>query len=222
MAIGKIRLTVHPKAEPIWNQQSEIVSVREEDNSHDITFSYQHMDAASISSMQVLYQEGIPNDPSQTYIVIASQQTQYINQNSAGSIVLHIVSNGVSDQLDKVVNFNIGPNPVSLSINFESRPDTSDILKSTPNYTVPIQITQQDILNAYDDFDGNPIVKFAIDCGPSTNLMYNGSPYVSMQYIPVNNLDTVGLFYHPDNNGLGYVQQYDWYAEDSTGLRTKM
>lgn len=222
MSVGKLRLIIHQKPDAVWNQQVEVVSVRKEDNSVDVTFSYQHMNAATMTSMQTLYQEGIPGDPSQTYIAIVSQNLQLINSNTSGTVVLHVVSNGTAGQLDKTVNFNIGTNPVTMAINFESRPDTLLLVKSTPNYTIPIQITSADVLNHIYDFDGNAITKVAVDTNGDPNFSYNGAPYVSMEFIPVDTLTSLGFFYTPDNNPLAHTVEYDWYVMDETGLITKL
>ena len=222
MSVGKLRIIVNQKPEAVWNQLAEVLSVREEDNVEDVTFSYQYMNAASLASMQTLYQEGIPGDPAQTYIAIVSQNAQQINANSSGSVVLHIVSNGVSDQLDKVVSFNIGTNLVTTSINFESRPDTLQLTKSTPNYTIPIQITTNDVLNHVYDFDGNQVIEVAVDTNGDPNFKYEGSVYQSMEFLPVDTLTIKGFFYEPDVNAIGYTVEYDWYVKDSTGLITKL
>lgn len=221
MAKGKLRIVVGQKPRPIWNQTKDLISIRTENNSQDIMFNYQNLDPANITAMQVLYQEGIPNDPSQTYIVVTSQQNQNITAN-AGSILLHIVSNGKADQLDKFVDFNIGTNQVRVYINFESRPDTLDMLLSTSSYTIPIQITKQAVLTHFSDFDGSAIIKVGVETGGAPNFKYNNQPYIDGTLVDIDTLDSIGFYYVPDVNPQGYQIAYPWIVEDETGLITKV
>lgn len=220
MAKGHLKLIVNPMPEPIWSQAQEHLSIRTEDNTQDITFDYDNLNPTTINSMQVLYQEGFPTDFSQTYIVIASQATQSIGT-GAGTVELHVVSRGIANQLDKIVTFNIGSNTVTMAINFESRPDTLDIIKTTSSYTIPIPITKQDILNHFSDFDGNTIVRFGVETNGDLNFKYGGAQYNGPDLLDIATVDSVGFIYYPDANPLGYTASYLWIAEDETGLITK-
>lgn len=221
MASGKLKIVVKKKADPIVTQNVPIISVREENNVQDVTFSYQNFDAANLTNNQILYQEGLPNDPSQTYIVIASQNNQIIGT-SPGSFDLHFVSNGVGDQLDKTINLTIGTNIFSVYIDFRSRPDTDNILKEVPNYTVPVIISQQDILDHCSDFDGDQIMEWALQCGSDPNFSFGGQPYVSGTFLPMNQIDTQIFKYTPEVNSNGYTVEYPHLVKDSTGLITRL
>lgn len=222
MEIGKLRLVINPIGESVWTQQGNLISVREENNETDVTFSYDKMFAASLTAGQVLYEEGVVGDTSQTYIKVYSEDDQTVNPNTTGIIILKVQSYGVSNQLDKEIPFSIGTNNVKVNINFESRPNTLLLSKSVANYTIPIQITKEDVLANVSDFDNTPIIEVAINTNGENNFRYNGSTYTSMLYVPLNTLNSLGLYYYPDNNSLGYTKEYDWYVKDSTGLTTKI
>lgn len=221
MPSGKLRLIIKKKPDPIVTANSAIISVREENNTQDVTFTYQNLAAATLTTNQILYQEGLPNDPSSTYVVIGSQSNQNITT-SPGSFELHIVSNGMAAQLDKVIAITIGANTFNVSIDFRSRPDTVDIIKETPSYVQPIIITKQDILDHCSDFDGDAIIEWALDCFGNTDFVYNGAPYVPGTFIPLNVIDANGFSYVPVNNPLGYTIEYPHKVKDSTGLITKL
>ena len=220
MAIGKLKLVIHQKPEGIVIPNTEIVSVREENNAQDITFTYQNLDDAALTNGQILYQEGLPNDPSATYIIVASQNNQIITT-SPGSFELHIVSNGLANQLDKIIPITIGANTFNITIDFRSRPNTVDMIKETPSWVQPIIVSRQDILNHCSDFDGDEIKEWALDCFGNNDFVYNGVPYVPGTFIPLPLIDQNGFSYVPVNNPLGYQIEYPHKVKDATGLITK-
>lgn len=221
MPNGKFRLVVNRKPDPIITPNNPIISIREENNAQDITFTYQNLAAAQLTNNQILYQEGLPNDPSSTYIIVSSQNNQTITT-SPGSFELHIVSNGTATQLDKTIQITIGANVFNIVVDFRSRPDTVDMVKETPNWTIPIIVTKQDILNHCSDFDGDEIKEWALLCGSNTDFIYDGAQYVSGTMIPLDLIDQKGFSYVPINNPLGYYVEYPHLVKDSTGLITKI
>jgi hypothetical protein len=221
MPAGNFKLTVHKKPDKVVTPRTEIISIRKENNSGDYIFDYSNLDAANLTTNQILYIEGIANDPTNTYIVVASSYSQNIGT-SSGSFELRIVSNGVGTQLDKNIAVTIGTNTFNISIDFRSRPETVLMEKTTPNWTLPIVVTKQDILNHCSDFDGDAIVKWGLMCGTDPNFVYNGAPYVANTMIPLDTIDTLGFSYVPINQPLGYVVEYPHLVEDSTGLITKV
>lgn len=221
MAQGKLRLTINKKPDPIWTQESEIISIRKENNAHDTNFSYANLIPDSFPAMHIFYQEGIPGDTANTYIAIGTQFAQSVSA-GPGTMELHIVSNGVGNQLDKTVSFNIGSNPVSAYINFESRPDTTDIVKSVPSYMTPISITAADVLAHCSDFDGSAIVQMCIHTGGDPNFEWNGQLYTDGQLIDIVDLDTNPIIYTPVANPLGYYIEFPWSVVDEDGLITNI
>ena len=221
MAAGKLKIVIHKKPDKEIIARSVITSVREENNSGDYIFDYNHLDAANLTTNQVLYQEGVPNDPANTYIVIASSYNQNITTGT-GSFELRIVSNGVATQLDKNIPVTIGTNTFVVSVDFQSRPKTVLMEKQTPNWTVPVVLTKQDILNHCSDFDGDAIEKWGLLCGGDTNFVYDGAQYISGTMIPLDTIDTLGFSYVPVNQPLGYSIEYPHLVQDSTGLITKI
>lgn len=221
MAAGNFRLRIHRKPDKVITPRNSIVSVREESNSGDYVFDYENLDVANLTINQILYEEGIPNDPSSTYIVVASSYNQNITT-SPGSFELRVVSNGIANQLDKNIPITIGTNTFTLSIDFQSRPKTILMEKDTPNWTIPIVVTKQDILNHCSDFDGDAIERWGLVCGADTNFVYNGAQYVSGAMIPLDTIDSLGFSYVPINQPLGYNIEYPHLVQDSTGLITKL
>lgn len=221
MAAGKFRLTVHRKPDKVITPRGEITSVREENNSADYTFDYQNLDPATLSTNQILYQEGIANDPTATYIVVASSYSQNIGTGN-GSFELRMVSNGTKTQLDKTIPITIGTNSFTMTINFMSRPETILMEKDTPNWTIPIIITKQDILDHCSDFDGDEITKWGVECGADPNFVYNGQQYVGGTLVNLDTIDALGFSYVPYNQPLGYTVEYPHLVGDATGLITKL
>lgn len=221
MAAGKLKIIVHKKPDREIVPRATITSIREENNSGDYIFDYNFLDAATLTTNQILYEEGIPNDPSNTYIVIASSYNQNITTGS-GSFELRVVSNGVANQLDKNVPVTIGTNTFLVTIDFQSRPKTNLMIKETPNFTIPVIVTKQDILNHCSDFDSDAIKNWGLLCGGDTNFVYNGSQYISGTMIPLETIDSLGFSYVPISNPLGYSVEYPHLVEDSTGLITKI
>lgn len=221
MAAGNFRLTVHRKPDKSVVARSTIISIRQENNSGDYVFDYSNLDATSLNTNQIFYQEGIPNDPTSTYIVVASSYSQNITTGT-GSFELRIVSNGTETQLDKIIPITIGTNTFNITIDFRSRPETILMEKDTPNWNTPIIVTKQDILDHCSDFDQNTITHWALDCGTDPNFVYNGSQYISGTMIPLDTIDSLGFSYVPVNNPLGYSVEYPHLVKDSTGLITKI
>lgn len=219
---GKLRLIVQKRPDPVVTPQSAIISIREENNNQDVNFTYSNLNAATLTTNQILYQEGLPNDPSATYIVVVSPNAQNIST-SPGTFTLRIVSNGTASQLDKNVPITIGTNaPFNVSIDFRSRPDTQDWTEQTSNWTIPIQITKAMILAHCSDFDGDTIVQWAVDSGNDPNFRYNGAPYVGGTFINLDDIDANQFWYIPENNPNGYFVEYTHRVKDSTGLITKL
>lgn len=221
MTAGNLRLRIHRKPDKVITPRAVITSIRQENNSADYVFDYANLDAASLTTNQILYQEGIPNDPSATYIVVASSYNQNITI-SPGSFELRVVSNGVANQLDKNIPISVGANTFNLSIDFQSRPETMFMEKDTPNWTIPIIVTKQDILNHCSDFDGDTIERWGLVCGNDPNFVYNGAQYISGTMIPLDTIDSLGFSYVPVNQPLGYDVEYPHLVQDSTGLITKL
>lgn len=221
MAFGNFRLTVHKKPDKVITIRQQVISIREDNNSADYVFDYQNLDAATLTTNQILYQEGVANDPVNTYIVVASSYNQNIGTGN-GTFELRIVSKGSKTQLDKIIPVSIGTNNFNIAIDFRSRPDTTFMEKSTPNWTIPIILTKQDILDHCSDFDGDEIVEWGLKCGGDTNFIYNGQQYIADTMIPLDTIDQLGFSYVPDNNPLGYSVEYPHYVKDATGLITKV
>ena len=217
----KLPLKGGKKPDKIITPRSVITSIREENNSGDYIFDYQNLDVASLGVNQVLYQEGVPNDPTATYIVVSSSYAQNITT-SNGSFELRVTSNGVANQLDKILPITIGTNSFNINIDFQSRPKTILMEKDTPNWTIPIVVTKQDILNHCSDFDGDAIVKWGLECTGDPNFVYNGQPYVPGTMIPLDTIDALGFSYVPYNQPLGYSIEYPHLVQDATGLITKL
>ena len=220
MAKEKLKLVILQKEDPAWIQVANTFSIREENTTEYISFNYQYLIPYSISANQIFYEEGIFGDPANTYIKIFSPNAQNITSGS-GTIELVLLTNGVATQLDKTVPFDIGLNNLNMVIDFHSRPDTLEFTKTGINYLSPIPITKADILNHFSDFDSSTIVKVGIECGAITNFKYGGVTYISDTELPIATLDTVGLFYVPDVNPLGYNVEYPFFVIDDTGLKTK-
>ena len=217
---GNLKLVVQAKPQPSYIQNEELLSVRKELNTSEVTFNYQNFESASLTAGQVLYQEGFDTDDSTTYIKVVSEQSQTIGASPSGIIELTVYSNGIATQLDKTIPISIGANTINLVINFESRPDTLDFELTSTSYQTPIQIKKQDILDNSKDFDGSTIVNFGVECGSITNFKYNNQTYVSGTMVPIDTIDSLGFFYVPDNNPLGYTVEYPWLVQDDKGLIT--
>lgn len=220
-APGKLRIVIEERPDPVITPNQSIISIREENNTIDVTYTYANLDAATLSTNQILHQEGLPNDPSATYIIVSSQSNQNITT-SPGSFELHIVSNGLANQLDKVIPISIGTNTFNMPIDFRSRPQTADWTETTPNWTVPVQITKAMILAHCSDFDGDTITEWAWESGSDPNVEYNGAPYVGGTFINLDDIDANGFYYIPENNPNGYFVEYPHRVKDATGLITSL
>lgn len=215
---GKINITVQVAPTPVWEPSQSVFSIRKEANTSFVDFIHQYLLPASLTNNQVLYTEGIPGDPSQTYIKISSVGNQNVTA-SGGLVSLKIESNGISGQLDKTVNVSIGGNTLPITINFKSRPDTHDFGKAALYYAVPIEITKQDLLANISDEDSSLIVEVAIETNGDTNFSHAGLPYTG-GWLTMAQIDAEPIVYTPDNNPNGYTKSYFYKAKDEDGLIT--
>ena len=88
---GNLKLVVQAKPQPSYIQNEELLSVRKELNTSEITFNYQNFESASLTAGQVLYQEGLNTDDSKTYIKVVSEQGQTIGASPSGIIELTVI-----------------------------------------------------------------------------------------------------------------------------------
>ena len=107
---GNLKLVVQAKPQPSYIQNEELLSVRKELNTSEVTFNYQNFESASLTMDQVLYQEGLDTDDSVTYIKVVSEQSQTIGASPSGTIELTVYSNGIATQLDKTIPISICTN----------------------------------------------------------------------------------------------------------------
>ena len=224
MSKGKLKITAIPKPQAKFTQSDVLISVRNEINEDSIMFSYENIKPASLVEDVVLYEEGtiptVPGDISFTAIKVFSPVSKTIGSSSTGTFELVVQSAGTPTQLDKTLTIAIGDNTLTLLVDFESRPDTLDFTLTNTSYGVPIKITKQHVLDHFFDYDSSTLTHAGIECGVITNFKYNGSTYVSGQMLPLDTLDSLGLYYHPEENVLGYEVEFPWIVRDNKGLET--
>jgi len=183
--------------------------IRGVSNTKTATVNYNNATGQVLSTGQVLYTTGVVGQPGYLSITVQSGTTL----TGTGSFVININSIPSNNQLNQTVNYIIDGSTGLVNLTYNSNPVTQDLVIDLPNRGTH-NFTTAEFVAKYTDFDGNNMVEMKAD-GNTINYLFNGSPYISGTWIPINDIDE--LTYIGANQNGAYQQINPWVAKDSQG-----
>jgi hypothetical protein len=188
--------------------------IREEDNTVPVTLNYTNGTGQTMTAGQVLYITGTSGQPGYLEVRVVTATTL----TGTGSVSLTVLSHPTATQADQAVNFDFDQSTITLNLDYNSKPATSDVTVNLANRAVH-DFTTAEFLAAYTDFDTDAMTEM-MATGTLTGYEYdvNGTnnyvPYTGT-WIPVNNI--ARLRYTAADQNAAYTQSNPWFAKDAQG-----
>lgn len=186
-----------------------VALMRSVSNNETANINFTNGTGQVIASGTILVNQGTVGQPG--YLKVTVNAT--VTANGSGVIPIMVNSLPTDTQQNQTVSYTIDGTTSNINLTYNSNPTTQDVVidldnRSTHNFTTA------EFLSKYTDFDSNAMTEIKAE-GNVSNYKYNGAPYVSGTWIPVNNISQ--LSYTGANQNGAYVQTTPWFAKDSQG-----
>ena len=195
---------------------TSLTLIRDENNSENITVDYNNGTGQVLTAGQELYVSGTPGQPG--YIQILVQTPTIID--GSGTIELVVNSYPTSTVPDEQLVFQYDQSNITLNIDYNSRPENSDVNITLVNRGTH-EFTTAEFVNQFTDYDVDTLSEIQIN-GVTTGYEYdlnntnNYIPLVSGTWIPVNNI--ANIRYIALNQNPMYVNTNNYKVKDTNGL----
>ena len=189
--------------------------IREQNNVKNVTLNYSSGTGQQMTAGQVLYLSGIVGQVGYIEVKVDTATTII----GTGFIPLIVSSYPNTGQTNQTVTFDFDESPITLDLQYNSIPLTSNVNLTLLNRTNHDFIAT-DFTDEFTGFDGNTLSEVRVD-GSTINYEYdingtnNYTSYISGTWIPINNVTRL-RFVSPDDND-SYDQSNPWFAKDSQG-----
>lgn len=189
--------------------------IRSVSNSKTATVNYSNGTGQILTTGQILYITGTPGNLGYLQISVQSGTTL----NGSGSFTIIVDSIPTATQTNQSVNYTIDGSTGTVSLTYNSNPETSDVLISLVNRGTH-DFTTAEFVAAYFDYDGDNLTEIRATSNVSgyeydANGTSNYVPYVVNTWIPVNNI--ARLRYVADNQNAAYTKVTPWQGKDAQG-----
>lgn len=186
-----------------------VALIRSISNNKIATVNYTNGNGQTLTAGQVLHNTGTIGTPG--YLKITVQNASTLT--GTGSFTIVVDSLPTATQANQTVQYTIDGSTGSVNLTYNSNPVTDDVIVGLANRATHT-FTTAEFLAKYTDFDSDAMVEMKAE-GNVSNYLYNGAPYVSGTWIPVNNI--AQLSYVGANIDTTYQQITPWFAKDSQG-----
>jgi hypothetical protein len=182
---------------------------REVSNTKTSAITYSNGSGQIIPNGHIFVNQGTVGQPGYLKISTTSQVTLM----GSGSIPIQVESLPTATQADQTVPFLYDGSNGGVNLTYNSNPVTEDVIVDIPNRGSHT-FTTAEFLAKYTDFDGDVMTEIMAQ-GNVTNYLFNGVPYTSGTWIPVNDIDL--LTYTGADQNTAYQQSTPWFAKDAQG-----
>ena len=190
--------------------------IRNETNSITKTLNYSNGTGQVVTAGQVLYMIGNPSTAG--YMKISTTTGHVFGAN--GSISILIESFPTSTVADGTVVFQFDQSDITLNIDYNSRPEATDLNLTIQNRAIR-PFTTAEFVNLYTDYDADSYTELQVN-GTTTGYEYDVNntgtwvAYTSGTWVPINNV--ARLRFKAADQNTAYFQTNPYTVKDSFGL----
>lgn len=205
---SSIIINVAAKVFLVFNTPT-VALIRSVPNSVPSTIGFINGTGQNMANGHVLVNQGTVGQPGYLKVMTTAQTTL----SGTGVIPVIVESVPTASQANQTVSYTFDGSTGNINLTYNSNPATQDVIVDLDNRDIHT-FTTQEFLTKYTDFDGDTMTEMRAT-GNVSNYLFNGVPYVSGTWIPVNNIDH--LSYTGANQNAAYQQITPWSAKDAQG-----